>query len=87
VGPRAGLDAMEKRKSSLPGLERRFLDRPDRSPVAIPTELSRFLNHLNYNVYCGCYKPDDNYVIAVMKAQILSDVLKFLVNTELLKYN
>jgi hypothetical protein len=42
VGPRAGLDVMEK-KNILPllGIEPRLLDRPPSSIVAIPTELSR----------------------------------------------
>jgi hypothetical protein len=57
---------MEKRKSSLPELERQFLDRPARSPLATPTELSQSLSRLKYNVYRGCCNPDANYAIAVM---------------------
>jgi hypothetical protein len=46
VGPRAGLDVMEKRKNLLPsqGIESRLLGRPAHSIVAIPTELSRRTN-------------------------------------------
>jgi hypothetical protein len=40
VGPRAGLDAMEERKISCPYREWNP-GRPARSPVDIPTELSR----------------------------------------------
>jgi hypothetical protein len=40
VGPRTGLDSVEKRKTFLlPGTELRFLGHPARSLVAIPTEL------------------------------------------------
>jgi hypothetical protein len=41
VGPRASLDDVKNRKFlHPPGLELRPLGRPDRKPVAIPTELS-----------------------------------------------
>jgi hypothetical protein len=45
VGPRAGLDVMEKRKnvSPLMQMEPSFLDRPVRSLVTMWTELSRVL--------------------------------------------
>jgi hypothetical protein len=61
VGPRAGLDDVEKRKFlTLVGLELRRLGRPARSAVAIPTALPgsafksnsfktklRLLNHIH----------------------------------------
>jgi hypothetical protein len=43
VGPRAGLDAVVKRKILIPYRESN-LGRPARNLVAIPTELSRLLN-------------------------------------------
>jgi hypothetical protein len=46
VGPRAGLDAVVKRKIPNPRWKSnpRITDRPARSLVAMPTELSRLLN-------------------------------------------
>jgi hypothetical protein len=42
VGPTAGLDPLETRKSlAVPGIESRVLDRQATSPVAIPTESQR----------------------------------------------
>jgi hypothetical protein len=43
VGPRSGLDVMEKRLLLLPGIEPRLLGRPARNLLAITTELSRLL--------------------------------------------
>jgi hypothetical protein len=44
VGPRAGLGDVEKRIFlTLPGIKLRFVGVPTRSPVAIPTVLSRVI--------------------------------------------
>jgi hypothetical protein len=44
VGPKAGLDAVEKKNIfSLPGIEPRLLGRQARSVIAILTELSQLM--------------------------------------------
>jgi hypothetical protein len=48
VGPRAGLDVMEKSLLSLPGIETRHPCHPVLNPVTIPTEL--FWPLLSYNL-------------------------------------
>jgi hypothetical protein len=54
VGPRAGLDDVEKRKFlTLPGLELRPLARPAGSQsLAIPTELSRVQSYIKIDGNC-----------------------------------
>jgi hypothetical protein len=47
VGPRAGLDAMEKRKISFPCWESNPGSHPAYRAVTIPTELSRLANKRN----------------------------------------
>jgi hypothetical protein len=44
MGPEARLGVMEKSLLPLPGIEPRFLDRPSRSLVAIPTDLYHVLS-------------------------------------------
>jgi hypothetical protein len=42
VGPRAGLEAVEKTLLALPAIEPQLLGSPARSLAVIPTEMSRF---------------------------------------------
>jgi hypothetical protein len=49
VGPRAGLNTMEKIRHlmPLPGTEPRFLGRPTPSLVAVPTAVTKALWHID----------------------------------------
>jgi hypothetical protein len=54
VGPQSQTGLCGKKSLALPGVEPRFLGRPPRSLVAIPTELSRlyFLLHYQTKIIC-----------------------------------